>query len=279
MLVTITQNLGLVVIIIAILFLGKVLLDLLVHLIYKKNADHELSENDNPAFGVSFFGFLIALAIATLAGITPGDAPYSTDIALMVVHGAFTIAALLIAWVVNDRCILYRIRNADAIFNDRNLSVGIAEAASFIATALVLAGAWTSGGWGAVILWFVVGQLMFIFVMLLYHWITPYDLQAEIAGNNSACAFGFSGFLIATGILVGKAISGPSRQIGSDLRDACVYLVIGMAALVIIRLVIGRVFLRTKALNKEISVDRNPNAGLAEAVIYGVTAFAFTTLM
>jgi uncharacterized membrane protein YjfL (UPF0719 family) len=279
MLATITQNLGLVVVLIAILFLGKVLLDLLVHLLHKKNADHELSESDNPAFGVSFFGFLIALAIATLAGITPGDAPYSTDIALMVIHGAFTIAALLIAWVVNDKCILYRIRNADAIFNDRNLSVGIAEAASFIATALVLAGAWTSGGWGAVTLWFVVGQLMFIFVTLLYHWITPYDLQAEIAGNNTACALGFSGFLIATGILVGKAVAGSSKQIGTDLRDACLYLVIGMAALVIIRLLIGRVFLRTKALNKEISVDRNPNAGLAEAVIYGVTAFAFTTLV
>jgi uncharacterized membrane protein YjfL (UPF0719 family) len=279
MLATITQNLGLVVITIAILFLGKVVLDLLVHLLHKKNADHELSESDNPAFGVSFFGFLIALAIGTLAGITPGDAPYSTDIALMVVHGAFTVAALLIAWVVNDRCILYRIRNADAIFNGRNLSVGMAEAASFIATALVLAGAWTSGGWGAVILWFVVGQLMFILVTLLYHWITPWDLQAEIAGNNTACALGFSGFLIAAGILVGKAVGGPSKKIGTDLRDACLYLVVGMAALVIIRFLVGRVFLRTKALNKEISVDRNPNAALAEAVIYGVTAFAFTTLV
>jgi len=279
MLATITQNLGLVVITIAILFLGKVVLDLLVHLLHKKNADHELSESDNPAFGVSFFGFLIALAIGTLAGISPGDAPYSTDIALMVVHGAFTVAALLIAWVVNDKCILYRIRNADAIFNGRNLSVGMAEAASFIATALVLAGAWTSGGWGAVILWFVVGQLMFILVTLLYHWITPWDLQAEIAGNNTACALGFSGFLIAAGILVGKAVGGPSKQIGTDLRDACLYLVVGIAALVIIRFLVGRVFLRTKALNKEISVDRNPNAALAEAVIYGVTAFAFTTLV
>lgn len=279
MLATIAQNLGLVVILIAILFLGKVLLDLLVHLLHKKNADHELSENDNPAFGVSFFGFLIALAIATLAGITPGDAPYTTDIAVMAVHGAFTVIALLIAWVVNDKCILYRIRNADAIFNGRNLSVGIAEAASFIATALVLAGAWTSGGWGAVILWFVAGQLMFIVVMLLYHWITPYDLQAEIAGNNTACAFGFSGFLIATGILVGKAVAGPSSHLGTDLRDSCLYLLTGVATLVIIRLLIGRVFLRTPALNKEISVDRNPNAGLAEAVIYAVTAFAFTTLV
>jgi uncharacterized membrane protein YjfL (UPF0719 family) len=279
MLATVAQNLGLVFVLIAILFLGKMLLDLLVHVLHKRNADHVLSEDDNPAFGVSFFGFLTGLAIATLAGITPGEVAYSADIALMVVHGAFTIAALLITWVVYDKFILYRMRNADAIFNNRNISVGIVEAACFIAASLVLAGAWSSGGWGIVILWFFVGQLMFVFVTLLYHWIIPYDLHAEIEGNNMACAIGFSGFLIAIGILVGKAIAGPSNQIGSDLRDACLYLVVGMAALVLIRLLIGRVFLRTPALNKEISVDRNPNAGLAEAVIYAVTAFAFTTLV
>lgn len=279
MLATVAQNLGLVFVLIAILFLGKLVLDLLVRLLYGKNADHELSESDNPAFGISFFGFLIGVAIATLAGITPGEVAYSTDIALMIVHGAFTIAVLLIAWVLYDKCILYRMRNADAIFNNRNVSVGIVEAASFIATSLVLAGAWSSGGWVAVILWFLVGQLMFVFVTLLYHWIIPYDLHAEIAGNNMACAIGFSGFLMATGILVGKAVAGPSNQTGSDLRDSSFYLVTGMAALVLIRLLAGRVFLRTPALNKEISADRNPNAGLAEAVIYAVTAFAFTTLV
>jgi hypothetical protein len=78
---------------------------------------------------------------------------------------------------------------------------------------------------------------------------------------------------------VGKAVAGPSSHLGTDLRDSCLYLLTGVATLVIIRLLIGRVFLRTPALNKEISVDRNPNAGLAEAVIYAVTAFAFTTLV
>ncbi len=279
MLVTITQNLGLVVVVIAVLFLGKAVLDILVRVLHKKNADHALSEDDNPAFGISFFGFILGLAIATLAGITLAGAAYTTDVAMMLLHGAFSIVALLIAWVVNDKCILYNIRNADAIFDNRNVSVGIVEAASFIATSLVLAGAWSSGGWGAVALWFVAGQLMFIVVTLLHNWITPYDLHTEIAGNNTACAIGFSGFLIAAGILAGKAIGGPSSQIGTDLRDASLYLVTGMAALVIIRLLVGRMFLRTPALNKEISVDRNLNAGLAEAVIFAVTAFAFTTLV
>ncbi len=276
---TIAQNLGLVVLLIVILFLGKALLDLLIHVMLKRNADHELSENDNPAFGISFFGFLIGLTTATLAGVTPTGGTYASDIVMMLLHGAFAIAALLIAWIVNDKCILYNIRNADEIFNNRRVSVGIVEAASFIATALVLAGAWSSGGWGAVILWLFVGQLMFVLVTLLYHWITPYDLHTEVAGDNTACAVGFSGFLIATGIIAGKAIAGPSNQIGGDLKDALLYLVIGVALLVLVRMVIGRVFLRTAALNKEISVDRNPNAGLAEAVICAITAYAFTVLV
>jgi uncharacterized membrane protein YjfL (UPF0719 family) len=278
MLDTIGKSLGFVFVLIGILFIGKVLLDLAVYLLHKRNADHELSEKDNPAFGVSFFGFLIGLAIATLSGVTPGNIGYSADIALMLMHGAFAILALLIAWVVNDKCILYNIRNIEAVFDRRNLGVGIVEAASFVATALVLSGSWSSGGWGVAALWFVIGQIMFIIVTLIYQWITPYNIHAEIAGDNTACSIAFSGFLVATGILVGKAVSGSSTQLGPDMCSALIYLVTGMVALVLIRLLIGRLFLKTAKLNKEISVDRNPNAGLAEAVIYGLTAYAFTIM-
>jgi uncharacterized membrane protein YjfL (UPF0719 family) len=279
MLTTVGENLGLVVLLVVILFFGKVVLDILVHLLHRTNADHELSEKDNPAFGISFFGFLVGLAIATLSGIARGEVSYSADVALMVTHGAFTIAALVVAWIINDKCILYRISNAEAIFAKRNVGVGIVESGSFIATSLVLSGAWTSGGWGAVLTWFIVGQIMFVAVAFLYQKITPYDIHSEVASDNIACAIGFAGFLIAAGELAGKAIAGPSTHLGTDLLDSCVYLVIGLATLVVIRLLIGRVFLRTSQLNKEISRDRNPNAGMAEAVIYGITALAFTALV
>ncbi len=279
LLTTIGESLGLAVILIVILFFGKVALDLLIHLVDKRNADYELSENDNPAFGVSFFGYLLALAYATLSGITRSGLSYPADIALLVVHGAFSIAALLIAWVINTRCILYRVSDAEAIFGKRNVGVGLVEAGSFIATSLVLAGSWTSGGWGAVVLWFIVGQLIFILTTLVYQWIVPYDIHGQIEGDNRACAIGFGGFLIATGVLVGKAVTGPVTQLGPDLRDACLYLLVGLATLVCLRLTVGRLFLHTSKLNKEIALDRNPNAGLAEAVIYGIAALAFTTLL
>jgi len=279
MFTTVGENLGLVAVLIIILFFGKIALDLLVHLRHRTNADHELSEKDNPAFGISFFGFLVGIAIATLSGITRSGSSYAADIALMAAHGAFTIAALLLAWIINDKGILHRISNADAIFSKRNVEVGLVECGSFIATSLVLSGAWSSGGWGAVVTWFIVGQLIFILIGFLYHKIIPYDIHAEIESNNLACAIGFAGFLVAAGELVGKAVAGPSSHLGTDLRDSLLYIVIGLATLVVIRLLIGRVFLRTRQLNKEISKDRNPNAGMAEAVIYGVTALAFTALL
>ena len=279
MLTAVVENLGLVVVLMLILFFGKIAFDLLVRLLHRKNADHELSESDNPAFGISFCGFLVGIAIATLSGISRSGLSYTADIALMVTHGAFTIAALLLAWIINDKGILYRISNADAIFAKRNIGVGLIESGSFIATSLVLSGAWTSGGWGAVITWFIVGQLMFTLVAFLYQLITPYDIHSEVEKDNLACAIGFAGFLIAAGQLAGRAIAGPSNHLGADLRDSSLYLVIGLVTLVIIRLLIGRVFLRTAQLNKEISGDRNPNAGMAEAVIYGVTALAFTALL
>jgi uncharacterized membrane protein YjfL (UPF0719 family) len=279
MLKTLGEDLGLVVVLVALLFFGKVILDLLVHWLHGYNADHELSESDNPAFGLSFFGFLIGIAIATLSGVTRTEMPYYTNIAMMLAHGGFAIVALIVAWIVNDKCVLYRISNAKAIFGGRNIAVGMVESGSYVASALVLAGSWSSGGWGSVILWFVIGQALFVIVTMLYQWITPYDIHAEIEAGNMACAIGFSGFLIATGILIGKAVSGPSNQLGADLRDASLYLILGIVMLVLIRLAIGRVFLRTSRLNQEIATDRNPNAGLAEAVIYGITALAFTTLL
>lgn|GEM_PF-1539587 len=280
MLKTVVENAGFLACVLLVMIMAKIAFDLLVKALYGKNADQELCEKDNPAFGISFALYLAGVAYATLKGIEPTEASYFADLLSVLLHGGFAIMAMLAAMVINDYCILWKVRNAKEIFEERNIAVGIGEGGSFVATAMILAGAWTNGSWGTVLLWFAIGQAMLVAVTFLYQWITPHDIHAEIDTGNTACAIGLAGFLVGTALIVYGAIAGPATTLLSDLTDAGVYLGVGVVTMVLMRGFTGILFIpRTTSLNDEIVRDRNINAGLLEAAAYVIAAAAMTSFV
>jgi len=272
------ENLGLSGVMLMVLFFGKMVMDIVLSVFYGKNADQELTMADNPAFGISFVGYLGGLTIATLTGITTSGSSYFTDITIIMIHGVFAVVALLLARFVNDFAVLYQVSNTAEIFEEKNVGIGMVEAGSFLATSFILAGSWSSGGWGAVCLWFLIGQLMLVLTALFYQKILPYDLHKEIDEGNLACALGLAGFLLAVGWVIWEAMSGPVTTFTADLFGVGIYLVIALVVLAVVRLVTDWVFLPGTTLKEEIG-QRNINAGLLEAAMYIISAAAFTVFV
>lgn len=269
------ENMGLLGAMLVVLFFGKMVMDLVVRFRTGKNADQEFTVRDNPAFGVSFTGYIVGLAIATLTGLTPSGSSYLADITLVMLHGAFAVALLIAAGLVNDYCILYKISNTSAIFDENNLGVGLVEAGSYLATSFILAGSWSSGGWTHVLLWFLIGQVLLVMAAFLYHLLTTHGVQSEIDDGNMAAALGLTGFLVAIGWVIWEALRGPVTTFVVDFKGVGLEFFIALIVLITVRYIADLVLLPNATFKEEI-MQRNVNAGLLEAAIYIISAGAFT---
>lgn len=272
------ENLGLLGMMLVVLFFGKMVMDLVVRFRTGKNADQEFTVRDNPAFGVSFTAYLVGLAIATLTGITPSESSYLTDIVLIMQHGAFAIALLVVAGLVNEYCILYKVSNTSEIFDENNLAVGLVEAGSYLATSFILAGSWSSGGWMHVLLWFLIGQALLVTAAtfyFIYQFVTAYDVHGEIGKGNMASTLGLTGFLIAVGWVIWEVLRGSVTTFVADFKGVGLEFFLALAVLITVRSIADWVLLPNATFKEEI-MQRNVNVGLLEAAVYIISAGAFT---
>ena len=95
---------------------------------YKLNV--QLTERDNPAIGVVLSGFLLGI-ISVLVGSFFGEGEgeigfdgYLTDMGPTAFYGIIGIILLLVAGVINDKCILRNFSNNTEILEKQNVSVG-----------------------------------------------------------------------------------------------------------------------------------------------------------
>src|SRR6185295_20128405 len=117
--------------VIALVWIGKKALELATRTRFRE----ELMVKDNPAAGVAFAGFYLALFLA-LSGLLSGEpGPLLLDLRLTAVHGAVAIAAIVLctfAWSP-----LVRVSLREDILAQRNLGAGIVTASVLVATGLV----------------------------------------------------------------------------------------------------------------------------------------------
>ena len=119
---------------------GKKLFDLTT----SYDFDEELTEKDNPAFGVAMAGFLLSLAIALGgSGYGAGGGSVAEAFLSLLVYGVLSIVLLRLSILISDRLILPSFSIHKEIVEDRNLGTAYVVAGACVATGLVLAGALT----------------------------------------------------------------------------------------------------------------------------------------
>lgn len=273
----------------------------------KFDVDHQLTVADNPAVGVSLFGYLGGVVIA-LVGVVSTDRARSEDsfgalawdLAETAIYGVIVIILIKLSGWVNDRFVLRGFENDKELVQDRNVGAAACLAGSYLASGLILAGAlsgrvatdaagelsrWELLGHELLIalVFFGLGQLVLILYAQIHQRFTKHDPLRAIAedythrgqrhGGNAAAGLGLAGNLVAVGVVLWGGARGDFIGWGPNLARFGIIAGVGLLALPLWRLFVDAVLLGKADMSHEIYVDRNTNAALLEAVsVVGLAA-------
>jgi uncharacterized membrane protein YjfL (UPF0719 family) len=258
--------------VIAFVWIGKKALELATRTRFRE----ELMVKDNPAAGVALSGFYVGLFLA-LSGLLSGEpGPLAVDLRLTAIHGAVAILAIVICSFAWGPIVHISLR--DDILTKRNLGAGLVCASVLVATGLVYRGAvhLESENPAHVGAFFVLGEGALLLYLILYEWVTPYDVAGEITEKaNVAAAVSFSGATIAAGLILGNAVEGAFTTWKESITEALLYMIPVLALPLVRFVVVNGLFLGFGSVNREVAEDRNTAAGLVEAAAYvGLALFA-----
>lgn len=257
--------------VIALVWIGKKALEVATRTKFRE----ELMVKDNPAAGVALAGFYFSLFLA-LSGLLSGEpSDLAHDAMYTALHGATAIAAILVSALLWRP--LVRVDLRTDILGARNIGAGIASAAVLIATGLVYRGAihLESDNASHVAAFFALGEGALLLSLLLYEWVTPYDVFDEITQKtNLAAALSFAGAAVAAGLILGNAVEGKFTNWKDSVIDALIYMIPLLALPAVRWIVVNGLFLGFGSVNREVVEDRNAAAGLVEASAYiGIALF------
>ena len=175
-----------------------------------------LLADENSAVGVVMAAFLFGVALAligTMFGRVEEDV--LIRVGKILVEGILAIVLLRFSIWVNDRLILHRFSITKEILEDKNLGVGFCVAGVCIASGLVLNGALTgfsqnfAYGLRDIVIYWLLGQVVFVLGAFVYHKIKKYDVHELIEyDDNVAVGIGFGAFLVSLGVVVRASMVG-----------------------------------------------------------------------
>jgi hypothetical protein len=199
---------------IAILLLGA--MRFLSGLSAKVNSTEELAKEDNFAFGISVAGSILALGIVLTGAIT-GEAAssYAMEAIGMLAYGGYGLILIKVGRIIHDKVALQHL-DKNALIIEKNLTIGIIDAAGAIATAIIIRAVllWVDGldlsTFIAITSGFVVAQTVLVIVTRLrekqYAKNNQEDcLQEALSNGQLALAIRYSGQVISTALAVTAA--------------------------------------------------------------------------
>ncbi len=245
--------------------------------------DHELTDRDNPAFGVAFAGYITGVAIAISSTVYPSNevAPGSA-ILTVAVFGVIAALLMRVSLWINDHAILYRFSIEKEIAEDRNSGTGFVVAGSSLATGFMLRGVlsgYSDSLWAAlrdISIYFLAGQAILVAGGWVYTKFAGYDVQKEIGNNNNVAAgISFGGYLTALGYITSTALEGAGSQWANEILTSIVLAWFGAAILLLARVLADFLLLPKSPLAKEVAADRNNAAGAVAAAAFLLVAILF----
>jgi uncharacterized membrane protein YjfL (UPF0719 family) len=225
--------------------------------------DLQQIDDGNMAVGIRRFGLLVMFGFGFSGALSGGDAGFGYNVLALLVDGVLIVIFAFVCRHINDVIMMGHINNDEHCKNG-NTAVGIVEAANYVATGLILWGAFSgdgmnlAGGVLSSLTWFLIGQA----TLLLAGWIvevlfTKFNIRNEIeAGNISAGVF-LAGVLVPLGIIIRSNILGPSRGLMLDVLLFLAYMLFSLLLLVLFSIVFDRLLLTRATLQETVETKRN----------------------
>ncbi|GEA10540.1 DUF350 domain-containing protein [Alteromonas sp. KUL49] len=184
----------------------------------KTSVTEELGVKDNIAFGISLAGGMLGLCIVLSAVVGRHIGMGYTKAAIgMLVFGAVGISLLKVGQFIHDKLVLDRV-DTDALIEKRSLSVALVDAASTVASAIVLRNImmWVDGSDMNAIIAITSGYLVVLTMLLMMTRLREVryakdnqngSFQGALRKGNMALALEHTGSLLGTAIIVSTAQS------------------------------------------------------------------------
>lgn len=210
----------------------------------------------NVAVSIQRLGYSFGCAMAMLTAIEHVHAAgFLVTAGEILLYGAIASAFVFIASVVNDKIITDDVDDNAEIRDRGNVSVAVVDASAAIATGFITAASFSSNGntpWFAPVVFFILGQAALIASAKLFMKVSGIEsswflgLSSERSPvksvGNLAAGISLGGMLIATGITLRNAISGPFVGWTEDLLSFAASYAVGMAVLFSVTVFVPRLF-------------------------------------
>lgn len=228
----------------------------------KFDDDREIEQNSNLAVGLRRFGLYLGLAIgmsAALAGETSG---FVNDLKTLAIDGALVLVMMMVARFFNDAIILRGINNDDQA-QAGNTAVGLIEAGSYIATGLIMYGAFTGGGgtllqgYLSAMLFAVLGQISLLIFFEAYEFSTSFNVREEVKRANPAAGLAVGCMLVALGVILRASITGDFQGWLVDIKSFALSTGYGIVLLLLFRKIIDWLFLPNTTLQIQVEQEKN----------------------
>jgi len=271
---------------IAILLLGCVRYTM--GIIGKVDTTDELAKKDNFAYGIAMAGGVAAMGIA-LSGAATGELAesYLGELIGMLVYGIAGLILIKAGSYIHDKFALPAFNKQDLILN-RNFAVGIVDAASAIATAIVVRAAiiWVDGltvkTFIALAAAWIVSQVMLVIITRLFEWKysknNGISFQTALTDEHVALAIRYSGYLVSTAMSVTAASHFIEYDMDSLWLGLAQWVVISSILMIVLTfLTAAAKFLVLWGINRREEVEDQQNIGIA--LIELATSFSIALLL
>ena len=257
------------------------------------NTTAELSKKDNFAFGISFAGGALALALIVAAAVEgePADSLLNEGLNVAI-YAVIGIVLLKIGTLVNDVAIFHRFSLKEQI-DKQNIAAGTVQASNFLALGIVISSSirWveteTWGGLLSVALVFFATQILLLMVTRMRAQIymrrhNGNRLQDALRDGNTALAIRYAGHIIATALSVNAASNLITYLPETPWMSALYWFLVALGLALLITLlasVARRIILAGINVIEEVDEQQNVGVAFIEAVIFISIALILNPLM
>jgi len=225
------------------------------------SADEQII-NGNLAVGLRRSGAQFGLALAMMGVLSGGAAPsLLNDILLTLFYGVLGTLFIVSSLFITDRLVLPGVDNLRKIANG-TVAVGMVEFGMLVSTGIIAFASIVGegGGWLSSIIYFVVGQITLVLLVLIYErvLIRNFNIVEAIGGNNVAAGIYLGGKLIAYALILKTAIAGNGTDAAllDHVEDFVLLAVSGMLMLYVFERLIDALIVTTSNVAQILEEDR-----------------------
>lgn len=245
------------------------------------DASNELAEKDNPAFGISLAGVVLAVTIM-MTGAISGTASGNIGMeALMVIsYGVLGIILMVFTRFIFDKISMPKFSMRKEILK-KNAAAGVLDAGNVIATAIMVR---------AVMMWIEEDSLRGVIVVLAGYFISQFilslasyyrlmaynkahkeSMQQTIQEGNAAIAWRFTGYRIGVALAITATTGLVPYDLDTPFLTAGIWALVSfilMALVSITSIIADRVILFGINTKTEVDREHNVSVGAIQCVIH-----------